>query len=144
MNKPINLNVKIVLKVVFIIIAVFVGIKLWYLAIPALVIWYLYKKDKRFSPKVKLISSVVISVVFLLLGGITIYSERAPSLVISEPETGVSVQTGQVVIKGSVSPTKSKLTINSIPVEIDKWGKFSYNAKLKSENNSLEVVFVRI
>jgi len=121
-----------------IVIAIGIGIAFWYLAIPALVIWYLYKKDKRFSPKIKKITSIAVTAVFLILGSITLYSNKAPTLTLSEPESGISVQSERVTVKGKVSPSSSVVTVNGIPVETDG-GSFSYDARLKNENNSVVV-----
>lgn len=139
MNKQTNVTLGSVF-IAIIITIIIVGLKLWYIAIIAFVIWYLYKKDKRFSPKIKLISSVAISLVFLSLWGITIYSERTPSLIISEPETGISVQAKTISIKGRVSPSNSQMTVNGLVIET-KQGSFNYEFHLQNtvEKNNIVV-----
>lgn len=137
MSKQINVDLKPILKAVFIIVIIFIVLKFWYLGIPALAVWYLYKKDKKFSRKNKLIFSISISILFILLGIISIRSGRAPSLTILEPNNNTTVQSDQIIIKGKVSPSRSKVTINNLSVEVVNGGNFSFNAKLKNENNSI-------
>jgi hypothetical protein len=138
MNIKINAKQKKFLKVSGIVLVVMLSIGFWYVSIPIVSIWYLYKKDKRFSPKTKKVMSIVITLVFLILGSLTLYSNKTPSLTLSEPTSGVSVQSERITVKGKVSPKDSVVTINNIPVETDG-GSFSYDARLKNENNSLVV-----
>lgn len=73
------------------------------------------------------------------MGSLNLYSNREPVLVVSEPESGVSIQSERISVKGTVIPIKSAVTINEIPVEVDSRGNFSYNIRLKNENNDLKV-----
>ena len=138
MNKEINVNWKKLLKVLGIGIVVIIGIVYWYIAVPIVLVWYLYKKDKRFSSKTKKIMSIGIVSVFLILGSVKLYSDRVPSLTLSEPASGISVQSERVTVKGKVSPKDSIVTVNGIPIQTDG-GSFSYDARLRDENNSLAV-----
>lgn len=139
MSTQTNIDSRKVFKVIGIVAIVLLGIAFWYIAIPALAIWYLYKKDKRFSPKTKLIFSIIVSIIFLSLGGMSLYSNRAPSLVVTSPDNGTSVQAERILVKGSVSPNKSTISMNGIPIEVDNEGHFSYDIRLKNENNSLTI-----
>ncbi|HEY0010690.1 MAG TPA: hypothetical protein VGB97_02105 [Candidatus Paceibacterota bacterium] len=120
-------------------IAILLGIKFWYIAVPALAVWYLYKRDTRLSSKTRMRLSVGITAVFFMLGGITLYSNRAPSLVIAEPADAAAVQSERITVAGEVSPKDSTVTVNGIPVEVDDHGHFSYDIRLKNENNPLTI-----
>lgn len=138
-KKQTNIEMKKFFKVVGIVTLVIIGITVWYISIPVLTIWYLYKKDKRFSPKTKLIFSIIVSIIFLSLGSVSLYSKRTPSLVVASPDNGIFIQEERILVKGSVSPKKSTISINGIPVEVDGRGQFSYDFRLKNENNSLTI-----
>src|SRR3989344_4925328 len=112
----------------------------WYLAIPAIIIWYLYKKNKKFSAKTKLITSTIVSIVFILLGAMSMYGGKAPVITISEPANNFSIQANRVLVKGNVNPSDSKLTINYLPIEVDKNGYFAREIPLKNGDNVLNIV----
>lgn len=126
-------------KIVGIIIALVFAVGLWYVSIPAVVIWYLYKKDKRFSPKTKKIVSISVTAVFLILGSVTLYSNRTPVVQILSPENNTSIQAERILIEGSVSPKKSTIKISDIPVVVDENGQFSYNLRLRAETNLVNI-----
>ncbi|MFA5934585.1 MAG: hypothetical protein WC827_01725 [Candidatus Paceibacterota bacterium] len=119
------------------IIIVIFAIIYWYIGIPALVIWYLFKKRKnKFPLKTNLIIAggtlgVVFSVFF-----INLYIHRTPSLTISEPQDLITLQVATTTIKGKVSPSSSNLTVNGISIKANFGGHFIYEASLKNENNT--------
>ncbi len=128
-----------IFKIIGYIILVIIAFTFWYLSIPIVFIWYLYKKDKKLSAKTKLIFSISVTIIFFILGGLNMYSNRAPSLTLEEPQDGISVQSEKIQVKGKVSPSGSKVTINGLDAEVDWRGNFSYDARLKSENNILNI-----
>ena len=108
--------------------------KFWYILIPAIAIWYLWKKSK-FSKRVKIAVSLVLLVVFSLLEGMIVYNGRTPTIIVTEPQNDLSVQAQSVMLKGKIIPSKSKVVINEKNTEVDKDGLFSYEMKLPDEQN---------
>lgn len=130
-----NAQNKRILKGIGYFILFFIGLAFWYIAIPALVIWYLYRKNKKLEAKTKLIISSSVTVVFLILGSITIYASRAPEIQIDSPDNGFSIQATSTAITGTIDPADADLTINGIQVESNDSGDFSYTARLRNESN---------
>ncbi|MDD2753012.1 MAG: hypothetical protein PHT44_00100 [Candidatus Portnoybacteria bacterium] len=109
----------------------------WFVSIPAILIWYIWKRvswDKR----KKWIAIASILVLFSILYGFNKYSQRAPEVAILEPQNGVAIQADHVLVRGKVSPSRSILEINGKPENADN-GQFSYNFSLTDEKNSLSV-----
>lgn len=125
------------LKIIGVVMLIVVGIAAWYIAIPLFVIWYLYKKNKSFSPKTKVLISIAVSVIFVSTGLFNMHRNRAPVISVSEPENNYSIQADKVLVKGNVNPSYSAFNINGIPIELDKDGNFSKEIRLKDENNTL-------
>jgi len=118
----------------FWIIIALISIWWWCLTVPLIVIWYVWKKTKLDKKKKWII--IGLAVLFLVTTlGIKLYIGRTPTILITEPEDNFSIQAENIIIKGIVTPKKSKVTIsdNIIPIED---GFFVYNAKLVKENNS--------
>jgi len=131
------------LKVIGFIILIVAGIWLWYLGLPALAFWYIWKKSKLTTKKKKLIySGIVLALsIWMWVGLINSSTEnsKAPKLTITEPTNGQSVQADSIIVKGSVLPAQSKITANSGIVEKDSDGNFSYRAKLTNEQNPISI-----
>ena len=128
-----------VLKIVGIIILVLISFSLWYITIPAVVIWYLWAK-KKFNKKINIIATASLVVVFAIIGGSMAYASRTPTLSVTEPQNNYSLQAQSINIKGKVSPAKSTLRVNGSPVTIDSHGNFNYEVKLPKEgNNSIDI-----
>ena len=126
---------KRILKGIGYFILFFIGLAFWYIAIPAVTIWYLYRKNKKLTPKTKLIISSSVTVVFLILGSASIYTSRAPEIRIASPDNGFSIQATSTAITGTIDPADADITINGIPVEADDSGDFNYTARLRNESN---------
>ncbi len=131
-KKPVNF--KQIFKWIGIVFLALLAIKIWYIVIPAVVIWYLWKKSK-FSKHIKIAASVALLVVFSLLEGLIAYGGRTPTIAVTEPQNGSSIQAQSVILKGKINPSKSKLVINERNVEVSKDGLFKYEMKLADEQN---------
>lgn len=127
---------KKVLKWIGIIILAYFALVVWYVSVPAVTIWYLYKKNKSLNAKLKLIISIVVSVVCLGLGISVLHSSRAPELSITSPERNLTVQATSTIISGVVDPANSTVLVNGVSVEPGDEGDFVYEAILVNEVNT--------
>lgn len=124
-----------------IIVLVVVALKFWYIGIPAIVAWYLFKKKKnKYSRQKNLIITASVLAVFLVIGIANAHANRAPKLVVSEPQNQTTLQAKSVAVKGTVDPSSSTLTINGKEVKAEKNGSFSYDAPLNDEANTVTIV----
>lgn len=121
-----------------IVVLILVSLSLFYITIPAAIIWYLYWKNKTLPIKTKHIIAASIVGLVVVGAGIVMYTDRTPTLAITSPQDGVSVQAATTTIEGIVTPSEVDLTINGIIVPI-KDGKFSYIANLRNETNIFRV-----
>lgn len=101
----------------------------WRVLIPILFFWYIWKKS-HLDNKKKVLYCSFFSLLFVLI----LYWYRAPRIISLEPEDGFSIQAQEIVIKGSVNPKYSIVTINDSLVDVDN-GIFSSNVKIPDENN---------
>lgn len=110
-----------------------------YSAVLGGIIWYLWKKGKLTNRKQKAIS-VAIAILLVLIVGVTEnYLGRMPVLIILEPQNEITIQARKTIIKGKVEPKRSKITVNSNLVAVDKEGNFVFETALKEEKNVFEV-----
>lgn len=120
---------------------ILIGLKFWYLGIPAALAWYLFKKKKeKYSRQKNLIIIGSTLAVLVLIAGVNAHANRTPTLTLNEPQNQTSFQAPTAAIKGSVNPTSSTLTINGQTVTAGKDGAFNYNAPLNDENNAITVI----
>ncbi len=105
----------------------------WYISIPAILIWYIWKKSK-WSKNKKYIGTVFAIVLFCVLVGFYVYFSRTPSLEIAEPNDGFTIQASETSIKGSIDPKDAELNINGRLVKTEN-GAFNYTAQLSDEKN---------
>jgi hypothetical protein len=131
---------KKVLKWIGIIIAVYFAIVFWYVAIPTLIIWYLYKKNTKFNNTTKAVLSAVITVVFIGLGAAYLHDGRAPTLTITSPDNNSSLQASSTDIIGTIDPFDATLTINGALISADANGNFIYKAQLQNESNKFTIL----
>jgi len=124
---------KITYWVIFWIIIALISIPLWYLTVPPIVTWFVWKKTKL-DKKKKLIITGLAVLFLIVMCSIKYYTDRTPTIIITEPENNFSIQANDIIIKGIVTPKKSKVTINSNSIPV-KDGSFIYDAKLIKENN---------
>ncbi len=128
-------------KWIGIIVIALIALKFWYIGIPTGVAWYLFKKKKnKYSQKTNIIVSAATLVVFVLMGSVVAYANRAPSLTITEPQNQASVQAKSITVKGKVNPASSKISVNNTPAQVNNEGNFSYEATLNDENNTLTII----
>lgn len=124
----------VIATLVLIAIGIYGLVKILYIIITTVVIWYLWKKSK-FNKHTKIKASVALMIVFLLLESLIVYNGRTPTLIITEPQNGISVQAPVVILKGKIIPSKSKIVINEKNIEVDKTGLFNYEMNLVDEQN---------
>jgi len=122
------------LKVIGVGILVALGLWLWYLGLPALIIWYIWKKSKKLDKKKKIIFTGVVGVLSIILW-IVLATVTAPKLSISEPKGDMELQTDSIEIKGTAKPFSAVVKINNVIVT--KTGKFdfAYKFPLNEEKN---------
>ena len=133
-NNKSKKNIKRIGKVL---LAVFAALT-WYISIPVVFIWYIWKKSK-WNGKRKYIGTVFAVMLLVLFIGLHSHFNRSPSLVV-EPGEGFTVQAGETIIKGTIDPKDATLNINGRWIKIED-GAFNYLAKLADEKNvfTLEV-----
>lgn len=113
------------------------GLLLWYIAIPTALIWYIWKKTKWDTNK-KIIGTVASVVLGFGLIALFSYLTRTPSVNITEPKDGFSIQAKTIQIKGSLDPVEATLEINGRTVKVEN-GHFDYMADLKDEANVFSI-----
>jgi len=131
------------LKIIKIIILIIVGLWLWYLALPAVAIWYVWKNSKFNRKKKYVFVGIILVISIIMWVGLIKESEKnnlAPKLTVIEPQNNQSVQTDKITIKGNVIPARSKIKLDDLLIEKDSSGNFSYETKLVDEKNVVSIV----
>lgn len=113
----------------------------WYLTIPAIAIWYIWKKI-NLTIKIKVILTCFVVVVFLLIGLLINNINRTPIISIQEPKNNIIAESKDITIKGEVSPKNSTLTINDKNITIDQNGYFETDVQLIEEKNTFKIIAV--
>lgn len=131
-------DAKRTLKIIGLIVLALIGLRIWYVAIPAFVGWYLWKKTKL-SPRTKVIIGSLTAVVFLAAGYAVVHANRAPTLTITDPKDNTSVQASTVAVQGKVEPAGSIVKVGGQVVARGADGTFRYDAPLPSEKNVIQV-----
>jgi hypothetical protein len=129
---------KRVFKIIGGIFLILLSFTYWYLTIPAVAIWYIWKSSKL-NTKKKQIATAATVILFLALGGYNAYANRQPSLSINDPKDGTSIQASSISIKGKVSPNNSVVLIQNQPIPVDSKGNFSYDFSLRNESNTTTI-----
>lgn len=126
------------LKVLGIIILCALGIWLWYLGLPALIIWYIWKKSKKLDKKKKILFTAIVSVLSIVMWTI-LAVVTAPKLEISEPKNDMEVQTDNIEIKGIAKPASAVVKINDkiISKTYLKGDEFAYKFPLNEGKNTI-------
>jgi len=126
------------LKVAGIILGIIIAIAIWYISIPAVVIWYVWQKTKL-DKKYK-IGITIIGVIFsIAMIGYLQYLNRTPVLAITSPENNSSIQGQTIKFTGSVDPADSTVKINQTKIQVVN-GSFEYTAQLPEEKNDFIVI----
>ena len=143
-NQPLGLNKKPLSEkdkkslIILGVIIFLVTIKFWYITVPALALWYIWKKAKL-SKRNAIIATAAIVLLFAAIMGAGAYADRVPTLSITEPQNNYSIRADTVDIKGKVSPAKSTIGINGRAVNVDGTGNFIFSANLPNENNQINI-----
>ncbi|MEX0998399.1 MAG: hypothetical protein WD000_00340 [Thermodesulfobacteriota bacterium] len=111
----------------------------WYVTIPGVVLFYLWR-SKKLQSKTKYTIGATTVVVFFVLGIANAYANRTPEIVVTQPESDASLQAETVMVKGDVSPSDADITINGSSVKANDKGEFTYEAKLTSEQNNIKIL----
>lgn len=124
------------LKLFGIALLVLLSLLVWYISVPVVIIWYLFKKTSL-SKRAKWIATAVTLVIFSVIVGQYLYGNRPPTLSITEPSNDTSLQADSVIIKGKLDPENSVLTVNSVEIKPTfENGYFTYKADLREEKNT--------
>ena len=111
-----------------------------YATLPALFLWWFYKKSK-FSKKFKIISTSILGIL-LFWFGVWVYNSYSrdpePHLNITEPALTSTVNIPQITIKGTYDPTDRKVWVNDKEIPASN-GSFETVCQLKEGENKIEV-----
>ena len=111
---------------------------IWYITIPAILIWFIWNKTKLNTSK-KLLATIGCAILLITLSAIHFSINSDPVITILEPDNNHSVQAQDIHIKGTVDPTSSEVSINNIAIEVQPDGSFTYNGKLVDEQNTFNI-----
>jgi len=133
---------KKVFKIIVIVALALLSIAYWYVTIPLVAIWLLWKPNKlskKLNQKAKIIATIATVLIFVILGGASTYANRAPKLTVTEPNDGFTIQAESTTVKGSVSPVDATVTVQGKPVSVDESGNFLSEVQLDNESNSIAI-----
>lgn len=133
-----TMDYKKLAKIIGIIALVLISFAFWYITVPAVAIWYIWK-TKRLNRQNKRMAIAATVVLFLILGVTNAYAKRQPSLTVTDPQDRASIQSSTITVKGRVSPKKSPVSIQGQTVPVDGNGNFSYDVTLSNESNTITV-----
>lgn len=125
-----TLLLKLLAKLFIIIFAII----FWYISIPVILIWYIWKRAK-WNQKKKNIGIILAVLLLIILFAINYYIHRPPTLMIFEPNNNISIQANEILIKGQIKPISAILKINDNIIKTEN-GNFNYSAKLNDEKNN--------
>jgi hypothetical protein len=131
-------SIKRFLKGIGIIVLVLIAIPLWFISIPVFIGWLLWKKTKL-GRGTKIGLTVATAVVCLLANSALVYVEREPTLSVTAPQDGASLQASSVRVQGTVSPSASSVKINGVVVTVANDGGFHHDAALPNESNAISI-----
>ncbi len=126
---------KILAKRILLFFAGVIALFFWYLSIPLLLVWYVWKKTDLEKNK-KYIASVLSLALLVFLFSWHSYQNRTPVVSITYPEDNLSIQAKEARIKGSVDPKTSEIEINNKPIVVNKEGLFVGRVVLDDEVNN--------
>lgn len=137
-SKNNSMDLKKTLKYAGIIALVLLSIKGWFLTIPAVIIWYVWKKLKLPSKK-KWLATGGVAILTFVVWGLLMHSNRTAVISISEPANNASLQAQSVTVKGKIDPAKSVATLNGNPLKLNEAGEFSTDVALPEEINTIVI-----
>lgn len=142
-TKKSTLNYKKTLKIASYITLALISINLWYIAIPIISLWYIWKRSKIQEKKKKFTYSGIVLLVFciiwLSLGIASAQANKEPIITLTEPNDNQSVQTDNILIKGKIDPVRAVLIINDGTVGKDDNGYFQYEQPINEEKNFITI-----
>lgn len=135
---------KSIFKWIGIIILIIFSVYYFYITIPAIIIWFIWKKTKL-TKKNKSIITALILLVPITIFFYWVFLVPIPVITISEPENNFSTLDKKIELKGTITPSDSDLIIvtenvcgitdiEEYPVTVNN-GSFSYLLDLNKENN---------
>lgn len=134
---------KKILKVIGIILLIILGIYFWYIAIPVLIFWGIWKKNyiKEKNKKIKYSGVIALITIglWIFLGVMSAKANKMPIINIIEPNNNITMQGESVDIKGKIDPPKAELLINNQDVALDSKGNFNYKFALLNEANVVKI-----
>jgi len=136
---------KSIFKWIGIIILVIFSIYYFYITIPAIIIWLIWKKTKL-TKKNKSIITALILLVPITIFFYWVFLVPNPVIIISEPENNFNTVEKKMELKGTITPADSELKIvienvcggdysEEHPVEVTN-GNFTYTVDLLQEKNN--------
>ncbi len=81
----------------------------------------------------------ILAVAVVGIFSLSAFARRSPTLAISAPIDGMSVQAPNIAVSGDVSPHSASVTVNGLAVSV-KGGHFSQNLPLSAEKNPISVI----
>ncbi|MDA3840617.1 MAG: hypothetical protein PF572_06060 [Patescibacteria group bacterium] len=88
-----------------------VGMFYYFISIPILILWYIWKETKL-TRKNKLISTIIIIVIYTPYIILSIHNNRPPSITILEPNNNFQTQANSIEIKGMVDPQNATIILS--------------------------------
>ncbi len=120
-------------KIFLWIFVILIATVIWYISIPVIVIWYIWKKTKL-NKKRKMIISAIILVSSIAMWIALLIPTKIPVLTITAPENNFSIQAESIEIKGVVDPIDSSVKIGGTLLAVNN-GNFTYKVQLLEEKN---------
>lgn len=117
------------------------AIAIWYISIPVIAIWYVWKKS-NLNKKIKTILICFIVVIYILTGSLISYANRVPVISIQEPKNNITSENKEITIKGRVSPKNATLSINGKNIDVDQKGYFETIFQLPEGDNTFSVIAI--
>jgi len=135
---------KKILKVIGVILLVILGIYFWYISIPVLIFWGIWKKNYVKEKNKKITYSGVVALIsiglWIILGVMSAKANKAPIITIIEPNNNnITIQAKEIDIKGKIDPPKAVLSINNRTIVLDNKGNFYYKFSLQNETNVAKI-----
>jgi|GEM_PF-1141604 hypothetical protein len=127
-----------ILKQIGKVVLVILGLFLWEISLPALIIWYIWKKDKKLNKTKKIIATVVTAILAIIMW-VVLATISAPKLIITEPAGDSELQASSINIKGTAEPIGAIIKINNEIINRENGFNFSYNFPLTKEKNTIVV-----
>lgn len=107
-----------------------IALYLWYLAIPVVSIWYLWKKTSFGTTEKVVGTAMIFAVIFPIIGLVVSINVDAPKIIVESPINGAKIGAATTTIVGVLHQKGATLAINGSPVSVQEDGRFSHEVKL--------------